>query len=90
MLGGRGVGVGSPEKMSNRSKEFWFFSDETCDAFILDVVRVFVEFEHVFAHSLVWTVSFIPWIVRRKRILWKCGQVGQFAASPAFSCCFPH
>ena len=40
MLGGRGVGVGSPEKMSNRSKEFWFFSDETCDAFILDVVKV--------------------------------------------------
>ncbi len=69
MLGGRGFGVGSLEKISDRSKEFCLFSERTCDVFILDVMKVFIEFERVFAHSLVLTVNLSHGLFVRKRIL---------------------
>ncbi len=46
-----GFGVGSPEKISNHFKEFCLFSERTCDVFTLDVMKVFIEFERIFAHS---------------------------------------
>ena len=47
--------------------------------FILDVVKVFVEFKRVFTHSFSFDCKFVPWFVCRKKEF--CRRVARWDSS---------